>query len=85
MQQRVVADRIARLSEEAAAIRIGRAVDGVDEADRRQHAARATEMRPLPLAGRSPLRARVGSWLVSVGLFVAGPPSPARSGRSRGN
>jgi hypothetical protein len=84
MKQRVVADRIARLSEEAAAVRIGRALDRVGASGTPWNTGAAT-IRPQPFNSRSPLRARVGSWLVSVGHSIAGPSSPARSGRSRGS
>jgi hypothetical protein len=67
IQQAAVADHIADLAREAAALRAERARDDV-----RVHSAVRDEMsgEPVELA---PRRVRLGRWLVSVGEAIAGP------------
>src|SRR3954464_12276693 len=72
LQQALVADHIADLEREGAALRAERAERG-HRAETRDHAAAPRE---LPHASR---RVRLGRWLVAFGESISGPSAPEAS------
>ncbi|MDQ3127709.1 MAG: hypothetical protein M3Q66_04530 [Chloroflexota bacterium] len=77
-QQAAVADHIAGLAREAAALRAERTRDHI-----REHAAAPDEALTHP-ADLPPRRVRLGRWLVAVGEAIGGPTRPAPVPFSRG-
>jgi hypothetical protein len=73
LQQALVADHIAGLEREGAALRAERARD---EAQTREIAPAATEPVPLPIVPTASPRIRVGRWLVAIGTAIAGTAEP---------
>lgn len=70
LQRAAVADHIADLAREAAALRAERSRDHL-----REHAAAPDEAHGHP-ADFPPRRVRLGLWLVAVGEAIAGPSRP---------
>ena len=68
LQRAIVADHIADLEREGAALRAER------DRDHRAHDGLAASAQP---AHRPPRRVRIGRWLVAVGQAIAGPSAPA--------
>ncbi len=71
LQRAAVADHIADLAREGAALRAERSRDHL-----REHAAAPDEALTHP-ADLPPRRVRLGRWLVAVGEAIAGPARPA--------
>lgn len=81
LQRALVANHIADLERERAALRAERARDHV-----RGHLAAGTEPIDEPIdhvPARLPRRARIGSWLVSIGQTIAGPGATDRGQERR--
>lgn len=82
LQKALVAEHIANLERERAALRAERERDHL-----RAHLAAGTEPVDDPIdhvADALPLRARLGRWLVAVGQAIAGP-AAGQTGRARGD
>lgn len=81
LQQAFVADHIASLERDGAALRAERERDHV-----RAHAAAGTDVTDEPIDHPTALesrRARVGRWLVGLGEAIAGPSDPCRDDNDR--
>ena len=82
LQKALVAEHIATLERERAALRAERERDHL-----RAHVAAGTEPVDDPIdhvADAFTFRARIGRWLVAVGQAIAGP-AAGQTGRARGN